>query len=239
MSAGSIGTLQATVGRGLQALVGPRHTAQLRFARRVGWRYRPIAGYREITGWLSEPEALRLFDLARERRARPPVAVEIGSWLGRSSVVIAKGLLAASPTPTLHCVDPWDCAGEDYARPEYEAIADRQPLPLREQFAANVRRFGVAHVVRQHVGLSADVALDFTGQIDLLFIDANHDYPAVLEDFRLWSSYLAPGGVVAFHDADHEGPRAVIDEFVRAAPGWRDRAQVDSLFHARRAAAVA
>jgi predicted O-methyltransferase YrrM len=223
------------MGAQLRRLVGPRRAAHIQFLRRVGLQYWPIAGYTELAGWLTEGEALRLFDLARGIRRPGAVAVEVGSWLGRSSVVLAKGLASARGA-RLYCVDPWNGDGEDYARPEYDAIAQRQPLPLHEQFQENMRAFDVADTVRPLRGYSAEVGRDFAGVIDLLFIDANHEYDSVLEDFRVWSPQLAPDGVIAFHDSDHEGPRAVIEQFIQGRPGWSAGQQVDSLWHARRIA---
>lgn len=37
--------------------------------------------------------------------------------------------------------------------------------------------------------------------LDMLFIDGDHRYEGVLEDWLLYSHLVAPGGIVAFHDA--------------------------------------
>jgi predicted O-methyltransferase YrrM len=37
-------------------------------------------------------------------------------------------------------------------------------------------------------------------QVDLLFIDAGHTYDDVKQDFEMYSSLVAPGGLIAFHD---------------------------------------
>ncbi len=39
-------------------------------------------------------------------------------------------------------------------------------------------------------------------QIDLLFIDGNHGYNAVLTDWLLYNSKVRKGGIVAFHDCE-------------------------------------
>lgn len=221
------------MGAQLRRLVGPRRASYVQFLRRRGLQYWPMVGYTTIPGWLTEGEAMRLYDLARAIRRPGAVVVEVGSWLGRSSVVIAKGL-GTSRGARLYCVDPWNGDGEDYARPEYSAIAERQPRPLHEQFMENMRAFDVADTVRPLRGYSEGIGANFTGLIDLLFIDANHEYESVRADFEVWSPRLVPHGVLAFHDADHDGPRAVIEELVEGRPGWSRGAQVDSLWHARR-----
>lgn len=39
------------------------------------------------------------------------------------------------------------------------------------------------------------------GGLDLLFIDGDHRYEAVLVDWLLYSNLVEPGGIIAFHDA--------------------------------------
>lgn len=50
-------------------------------------------------------------------------------------------------------------------------------------------------------------------QIDLLFIDGDHRYDGVKRDYTLYSPYVAPGGLIAFHDVivQHD-PRAQVDK---------------------------
>jgi predicted O-methyltransferase YrrM len=46
-----------------------------------------------------------------------------------------------------------------------------------------------------------DVQLLFGNQrVDFLFIDGDHSYEGVTRDFKLYSSLVRPGGLVAFHD---------------------------------------
>lgn len=37
-------------------------------------------------------------------------------------------------------------------------------------------------------------------QLDLLFIDGDHTYEGVKQDFEMYSPFVRPGGIVAFHD---------------------------------------
>jgi predicted O-methyltransferase YrrM len=36
--------------------------------------------------------------------------------------------------------------------------------------------------------------------IDFLFIDGDHSWDGVWQDFKMYSSLVAPGGLIAFHD---------------------------------------
>jgi hypothetical protein len=59
-----------------------------------------------IQGRLTDAEADQLFKLARHHTPNQcPVAVELGSWKGKSSVMIAADLRSKG-CPKLYCIDP-------------------------------------------------------------------------------------------------------------------------------------
>ena len=64
-------------------------------------------------------------------------------------------------------------------------------------------------------GYSQDVVKTFDRPIDFLFIDGNHDYPFVKQDFELWAPRLAPGGLLLFHDVDIDPSTAPMDMLMR------------------------
>lgn len=65
---------------------------------------------------------------------------------------------------------------------------------------------GDSHDVRTMERLRAHLA---GRSIDLLFIDADHRYGAVLEDFNTFAPLVRSGGVVALHDICHHDPITV------------------------------
>jgi hypothetical protein len=64
----------------------------------------------------------------------------------------------------------------------------------------------------------------------LLFIDANHEYRAVLRDFNNWVPFVKRGGVVALHDVGevYDGPKRVVAEKMRY-PSFGPMEQVERL----------
>src|SRR5262245_52870797 len=210
------------------------------FVRRQGLKYRSIFAYEAISGWLSEREAITLFDLAQSVRNDRPVVVEIGSWVGKSSIIIGKGLKGKTD-PTLYCIDPFNGDADDADRPLYAREAGTLPKTLKEVFLENMRNNGVLDVVRPLEGYSFAFAPDFNEPIDFLLIDGNHDYEAVLQDYEQWSPKVRPGGVIAFHDVvfgddpDPAGPGMVAEKHIFANPRWTDVKVVDNLLVARKA----
>ena len=49
------------------------------------------------------------------------------------------------------------------------------------------------------------------GSIDFLFIDGDHSYDGVKADYRRYEPLVAKGGIIAFHDIQHEHDRVGVD----------------------------
>jgi predicted O-methyltransferase YrrM len=147
-----------------------------------------------VEGWLTDAQARRLFELGRALPGEARV-VEIGSYRGRSAIVLA---LALPPGAELVAIDP-------------HAGTDRGPRQLRgtsedgerdhAAFQANLDRAGVAGRVR-HVRLPSQDALDsVAGEVDLLYVDGAHRYRPARDDVARWGARVRPGGTMLIHDA--------------------------------------
>jgi len=192
-----------------------------------------------VEGFLSLAEADQLYRLARDFTPQvKPVVVEIGSWKGKSSIMLAAGLMGKTQ-PRLFCVDTFS-GDEDpeYQRKYYAALMERDPRDLEKTFRSNIRSCGLQHIAEPLKGYSFDRCRGWQQPIDLLFIDANHEYPAVLRDFEDWSPFVKEGGVVAFHDVGgcYPGPIRVVAEKLKS-PAFGPVSAIDTLAWAIRGTA--
>jgi predicted O-methyltransferase YrrM len=169
----------------------------------------------QIQGWLTEVEAAELFYLARRLTpANGPRVVELGSWQGKSSVILAGGLLGKKEA-RLYCVDPFGCdENSEYQKKYYDPLVAGTMETGEQIFSSNLKKSGVAHIVTPLKGYSFEFADTWSVPIDLLFIDANHEYESVARDFQMWVRHVKRGGIVAFHDANGvwPGPTRVVEE---------------------------
>jgi predicted O-methyltransferase YrrM len=204
----------------------------LREAYPASWRWLRIA--RHIAGWLTDTEGNALFELARRSTPeRNAVVVELGSWQGKSSVLLAAGL-SGKTNPRLFCIDPFGVdENPRYQNEFYEPVISKMGLKLEEVFLRNVRRCGFKHFVEPIKGYSFEVVEGWQEPIDILFIDASHDYESVHRDLLLWAPFVKVGGMVALHDvsANWPGPSRVMAEDLQPPyfGGW---GQADSLLWA-------
>ena len=126
------------------------------------------------------------------RRGLLGEAAEIGVLRGEFSKV----LLDRWRGNTLHLVDPWH---------HLEGYHDISNLTDSEHEAClgGVERNLASHRGRYwlHRKVSAVAVCSFADDsLDFVYIDANHEYSAVLQDIRGWFAKVSPGGVLAGHD---------------------------------------
>ncbi|MGZ4806069.1 MAG: class I SAM-dependent methyltransferase [Ilumatobacteraceae bacterium] len=148
----------------------------------------------DVDGWLSSDQVARLYHSAVVTRPGQQI-VEIGSFRGRSTIVLAS---AAPQGVAVVAIDP-------------HAGTDRGPRELRgyhaeaagdhEVFNANLAAAGVADRVH-HVREFSDHAREaVSGPVSLLFIDGAHRYSPARNDIHAWGARVEDGGTMLLHDS--------------------------------------
>lgn len=169
-----------------------------------------------IPGEISEREGLGLAWLAAQVEGGTSI-VEIGSYMGRSTCYLAEGALRSEfeedDVVPVHAVDLW----EEAPWPQYADPLNRQAF--REAISA----LRLDQIVVAKPGDSLAIAGAWTGApIGLLFVDGNHYFDPVVADYQAWQRHIAPGGILALHDAadPHWGVRQAIDEVILPTGLW-------------------
>ena len=175
----------------------------------------------EVEGWLTEAQAQRLRERAAAAPARGPI-VEIGSFRGRSTIVLAR----AANGPVV-AIDPH--AGSDRGPQEIAADAARGEAD-HAAFHGNLAAAGVAERVRHVRKPSADALGDVEGAVTLLYVDGAHRFGPARADVARWGARVAPGGTMLVHDAFSSigVTGALLVECV-ARGGWRYSGRTGSL----------
>lgn len=195
-----------------------------------------ITTARGIEGWLADGEAEALIAAARQAGLaavqREAAFVEIGSYCGKSTVVLGLAARTLDRPVRILAIDPFQgCLGAADG-----GIVHTQPT--FDRFLDNIRKEGLAGIVQPLRAPSYQVSWE--GPIDLLFIDGLHDYPNVARDFHHFAASVEPGGLVVFHDYApyYPGVRTFVEELL-ADGCYEVIRQVDSLAVLRKSNAAA
>jgi SAM-dependent methyltransferase len=123
----------------------------------------------------------------------PRTAIELGSWLGRSTRHLARYF------EQVIAVDHWQGSVEhqDASRDD---TRDRLPI-LFEQFLRNTYELDPLNIVPVRMGtLEAYGAIKWPDDVDLVYVDASHDAASVFDDVFAYSELLSPRGIICGDD---------------------------------------
>lgn len=133
--------------------------------------------------------------------------VEVGAYYGRTTFVIKQ----ANPDFDLTVVDPFTGSEE-----HKEEMAKEGRTSYYNDFLKIMSDRGI--LVRAVVDLSVNAASRFEdNSLDVVWIDAAHDYENVKADILSWTPKLKAGGLLIGHDMPEEtDPNGGFEELVRA-----------------------
>jgi hypothetical protein len=135
----------------------------------------------------------QLIELIEPMRARETLQ---GAEIGVYEAHVSDGLLRAFANLHMFLVDPWvPFAGGDW-------ISDQSPEYFAEVKANAINR--IAHALGRYTiierGSPAAAECVPHGELDFVFIDANHQYAAIRADIAAWWPTIRPGGLLTGHD---------------------------------------
>jgi predicted O-methyltransferase YrrM len=147
-----------------------------------------------VDGWMTQAQGERLWAAASRVPAGGQI-VEIGSFRGRSMIVLAR---AAPEAGSVVAIDPH--AGNDRGPQEIAGYEDAAALD-HEAFNRNLERAGVRDRVTHVRAFSSAAHDDVHGDVDLLYVDGAHRYGPARADIRDWGARVVPGGTMLIHDS--------------------------------------
>ena len=170
------------------------------------------AAAKQVPGFLVENEA-RLLGLIAACTPCSGAIVEIGSFKGKSTVILAKVAKHYGLGPIV-AIDP-----HNFNSAELEDYRTAAGATSYQEFLKNLESAGVSDQVEDHRAYSSQMAGTWNRPIRFLWIDGDHTYQGAKSDFDGFFPHVSPQGVVAFHDALHEfsGPiRVFVEDVLRS-----------------------
>lgn len=131
--------------------------------------------------------------------------VEVGSWMGRSTTALAQ-----ATTGHVWAIDTWRGAAE-----HVEIMKELSPENLYKAFLHYTA--GIPNITPIRLP-SVQAAQFIQSPLDMVFIDASHDYDNVRLDIETWLPKLRTGGVLCGHDYEYSaGVKRAVNELLPEA----------------------
>jgi predicted O-methyltransferase YrrM len=148
----------------------------------------------QVQGWMTRAQAERLW-AAAQRVPAPARIVEIGSYHGRSAIILAS---AAVPEIEVYAIDPH--GGNDRGPQQFDGEFEDGQRD-HEIFLRNLREAGVMGRVRHVRKPSQQATDDIPGLVEVVYIDGAHRFQPARADIVRWGAKVVPGGTLLIHDS--------------------------------------
>ena len=161
-----------------------------------------LAAFEAAKGFMPADEGLALYAAAVEAAALGLPLLEVGTYCGRSTILLAEAARAAGTVAVT--VDHHRGSEEQQPGWEYHdssvvdpvtGLMDTLPTFRRTLFAAGLEE----HVVAL-VGRSPKAAALWARPLGLVFVDGGHTDEHATADYEGWAPHVAPGGLLVIHD---------------------------------------
>ncbi|WP_328678445.1 class I SAM-dependent methyltransferase [Streptomyces sp. NBC_00322] len=175
-----------------------------------------LAAFEAAKGFMPVREGLALYAAAAEAGGLGLPLLEVGTYCGRSTILLAGAAREAGTTAVT--VDHhrgseeqqpgWDYHDAETVDPE---IGRMDTLPT---FRRTLHRAGLEDHVIAVVGRSPQVAKMWGTPLGLVFIDGGHTDEHAAADYEGWAPHVAEGGLLVIHDVFPDP----VDEWTGQAP---------------------
>ncbi|WP_406267115.1 class I SAM-dependent methyltransferase [Streptomyces sp. NBC_00191] len=175
-----------------------------------------LAAFEAAKGFMPVREGLALYAAAAEAGGLGLPLLEVGTYCGRSTILLADAAREAGTTVVT--VDHhrgseeqqpgWDYHDAETVDPE---IGRMDTLPT---FRRTLHRAGLEDHVIAVVGRSPQVAKVWGTPLGLVFIDGGHTDEHAAADYEGWAPHVAEGGLLVIHDVFPDP----VDEWTGQAP---------------------
>lgn len=161
-----------------------------------------LAAFEAAKGFMPVAEGLALYAAATEAAALGLPLLEVGTYCGRSTILLADAAREAGTsaiTVDHHRGSEEQQPGWEYHDPTVvdPEVGEMDTLPT---FRRTLHRAGLEEHVIAVVGRSPQVAAVWGTPLGLVFIDGGHTDEHAGGDYEGWAPHVAEGGLLVIHD---------------------------------------
>ncbi|MGP8302202.1 class I SAM-dependent methyltransferase [Streptomyces inhibens] len=161
-----------------------------------------LAAFEAAKGFMPVDEGLALYAAAAEAATLGLPLVEVGTYCGRSTILLAdaaRGAGVMAVTVDHHRGSEEQQPGWEYHDPTVvdPEVGRMDTLPT---FRRTLHAAGLEEQVIALVGRSPQAAAVWQAPVGLVFIDGGHTDEHATADYEGWAPHIAPDGLLVIHD---------------------------------------
>ncbi|MEW2546775.1 class I SAM-dependent methyltransferase [Streptomyces sp. NPDC047002] len=163
---------------------------------------RTLDAFEAAKGFMPRDEGLALYAAAVDAGALGLPLLEVGSYCGRSTLLLADAARRAGTvavTVDHHRGSEEQQPGWEYHDPEV-VDAELGVMDTLPTFRRTLYRAGLENAVVAVVGASPRAASVWGRPLGLVFVDGGHTDEHATNDYEGWAPHLAEGGLLVIHD---------------------------------------
>ncbi len=175
----------------------------------------------QIPGWVDRNELMYKAKIMQQLPVNP-VIVEIGCFLGRSTIVMA-GVRKMIGNGIVHVIDPFDASGDTFSVPFYKLITNKINQSILDEFQENISQLKLQDYIQVHKGTAESIIHNWDTPIDFLILDGDQSPAGARSAYDLWFPFLKTGGYLCLHNSGdrvylpgHDGHRRIFLEAVHS-----------------------
>ena len=131
--------------------------------------------------------------------------VEVGSWKGKSAAYMCVEIINSGKNIKFDCIDTFKGSlDEDVHQEDPDVVNDR----LMDVFIENMKPVEGLYNAKRMTSLEAAQTYE-DGSLDLIWIDASHEYEDVKDDIQAWLPKVKKGGFIGGDDYAPNWPGVV------------------------------
>jgi predicted O-methyltransferase YrrM len=145
----------------------------------------------------------------------PGNIIEIGAWLGLSTITLALSLKEKYPDYVMYSIDPHSHqhSMDTDATSEYFKNAP-DGFSMRETYIDNLHKWNISNVYAEKIYSQEFDTKIIPDPISMVFIDGDHSRKAVFNDLQKYAPLICEGGFIILHDKNDRVVQDGVTDFL-------------------------
>lgn len=167
----------------------------------------------DVQGWFNFEDYY--WRIAQAVPAENAVLVELGPWMGLSTIFLAQSLQnLGKVTARIYAVDTWK--GSPSEQVVFDYVISGGVLPAIDRFKEAIGRYKVDEMVAPMQMDSVQAATVFEDKsLDFVFVDTDHTEQQLSAELVAWLPKMKPGIFFGGHDIAVDGVRRAVEKNVK------------------------